>query len=218
MATEVATPYIETLLKRVVARGGNMGVRFETGAPVRVTDGSGAPRDVTTRPLSAQEILSAVAPIVPEDLKPQLQQLPEFAFDYVCAGVGAFTVMVRREGEQVSVAIDPASASAPAAAQVVAAVSEPAFVVETTAGQAIVIGATESGSDSGFVAQGPAAVPPRTEAPTSNPGAVPSQPATAAVACPRVPVRAHGNEGNPGAPVPRGWKRDSKLRSRSRRS
>src|SRR5258706_10060851 len=147
MATDVATPYIETLLKRVVARGGTMGVRFETGAPVRVTDGSGTPRDVTTRPLSAQEILSAVAPIVPDDVKLQLHQ-PEVVFEYVCAGVGAFTVMVRREGEQVSVAIDPAStpASAPAAAPVVTPVSEPTFVVETTAGQAIVIGATEPGA------------------------------------------------------------------------
>jgi twitching motility protein PilT len=173
MATDVATPYIETLLKRVVARGGNMGVRFETGAPVRVTDGSGTPRDVTTRPLSAQEILSAVAPIVPEDVKPQLHQQPETTFDYVCAGVGAFTVMVRREGEQVSVAIDPASASAPAAAPVVTPVAEPAFVVETTAGQAIVIGATESGSgfgirDSGFVAQAPAPAMPRADPPASN--------------------------------------------------
>ena len=190
MATDVATPYIETLLKRVVARGGNLGVRFETGAPVRVTDGSGAPRDVTTRPLSAQEILSAVAPIVPDDVKPQLNQ-PEIAFEYVCAGVGAFTVMVRREGEQVSVAIDPAAASTPAAAPVtvpvVTTVSEPAFVVETTAGQAIVIGATDTGSgigirDSGFVAQSPAPATPRAEAPVSNTVAVQPKPATTVVA------------------------------------
>jgi twitching motility protein PilT len=193
MATDVATPYIETLLKRVVARGGNLGVRFETGAPVRVTDGSGAPRDVTTRPLSAQEILSAVAPIVPDDVKPQLHQ-PEVAFEYVCAGVGAFTVMVRREGEQVSVAIDPAAASTPAAvpatAPVVTTISEPAFVVETTAGQAIVIGATETGAgvgirpvegrDSGFVAQDLATL--KAEAPVSNTAAVQPKPATTAVA------------------------------------
>jgi twitching motility protein PilT len=182
MATDVATPYIETLLKRVVARGGNMGVRFETGAPVRVTDGNGAPRDVTTRPLSAQEILSAVAPIVPEDVKPQLHQQPETAFDYVCAGVGAFTVMVRREGEQVSVAIDPASGSAPPTAPVVTPVAEPTFVVETTAGQAIVIGTTDTGSgvgsrDSGVVAQAPAPVVHRAEAPASNTVSVQPKPA-----------------------------------------
>jgi twitching motility protein PilT len=187
MATDVATPYIETLLKRVVARGGNMGVRFETGAPVRVTDGSGPPRDVTTRPLSAQEILSAVAPIVPEDVKPQLHQQAETAFDYVCAGVGAFTVMVRREGEQVSVAIDPASASTPAAAPVMTPVAEPTLVVETTAGEAIVIGATESGSgfgtrDSGFVAQGATAVPRPAETLASTPVAVQPKPATTAFA------------------------------------
>ena len=187
MATDVATPYIETLLKRVVARGGNMGVRFETGAPVRVTDGSGTPRDVTTRPLSAQEIMSAVAPIVPEDVKPQLHQQPEIAFHYVCAGVGAFTVMVRREGEQVSVAIDPASASTPAAAPVVTPVAEPTFVVETTAGQAIVIGATDTGSgvgirDPGFVAQDPVPATHRADPPASNPVAVQPKPATTAFA------------------------------------
>jgi twitching motility protein PilT len=170
-----------------VARGGNMGVRFETGAPVRVTDGSGTPRDVTTRPLSAQEILSAVGPIVPEDVKPQLHQQPETAFDYVCAGVGAFTVMVRREGEQVSVAIDPASASTPAAAPVMTPVAEPTLVVETTAGEAIVIGATESGSgfgtrDSGFVAQGATAVPRPAETLASTPVAVQPKPATTAFA------------------------------------
>jgi twitching motility protein PilT len=188
MATDVATPYIETLLKRVVARGGNMGVRFETGAPVRVTDGSGTARDVTTRPLSAQEILSAVAPIVPDDVKPQLHQ-PEVAFEYVCAGVGAFTVMVRREGEQVSVAIDPAStpASAPAPAPVVTPVSEPTFVVETTAGQAIVIGASDAGSgvgirDSGVVAHAPAPAARRAEGPASHPVDVQPKPATSAFA------------------------------------
>jgi twitching motility protein PilT len=195
MATDVATPYIETLLKRVVARGGNMGVRFETGAPVRVTDGSGTPRDVTTRPLSAQEILSAVAPIVPEDVKPQLQHQPEIAFEYVCAGIGSFTVMVRRDGEQVSVAIDPASVPAPVTppvvAPVVASVSEPMFVVETTAGQAIVIGAAESGSgvglrDSGVPAQGVTAVPRQAEAPASTPVAVQPKPVTAAVGPPPI--------------------------------
>ena len=102
MATAAAVPYIETLLRRVVARGGNMGIRFETDAPVRVTDGNSPPRDVTTRPFSAQEIMSTVAPIVPEDVKAQLHLHAEIAFDYVCAGLGVFTVMVRRQGEQVT--------------------------------------------------------------------------------------------------------------------
>ena len=85
-----------------------MGIRFEAGAPVRVTDASGGVRDVTNRALSPQEIMSAIAPIVPEDMKRQVAQQPTAAFDYACPGVGAFTVVIRRDGDQIAVAIDPA--------------------------------------------------------------------------------------------------------------
>jgi twitching motility protein PilT len=147
MATEAAAPYIETLLKRVAARGGALGIRFETGAPVRVIDGSGGKRDVTNRTLSPQEIMSALAPILPDDIKRQIDQKPSVGFEYTCPGVGAFSVSIRRDGEQVTVAIDPASAGAPTAtstappASAPAAAPEPELVVETTA-----VGATLAGA------------------------------------------------------------------------
>jgi twitching motility protein PilT len=110
MATEAATSYIDTLLKRIAARGGNMGVRFEGGTPVRVTDGNGGTRDVTNRVLSPQEILAAVAPIIPDVAKKQLSQQPLATFEYECAGIGMFTVAIRRTPDEMMVSIDPVSA------------------------------------------------------------------------------------------------------------
>ena len=129
VATDIATPYIETLLKRVASRGGSLGVRFDAGAPVRVTDGDGATRDVTNRPLSPPEILSALAPIVPDEIKRQGHQQPEVRFEYLCPDVGAYAVVLRRSGEHVSATIDPVSAAAPPAAPAPAL----EFVVDTTA-------------------------------------------------------------------------------------
>jgi twitching motility protein PilT len=151
MATEAAAPYIDTLLKRVAARGATLGIRFESGAPVRVTDGSGGLRDITNRTLSPHEITAAIAPILPDAIK-RLPQAPSATFNYDCSGVGAFTVAVRRDGEKMSVAIDPAGhtpaatdpqRSAPRAEDSVTTApkphtSEPEFIVETTSVSAVV--------------------------------------------------------------------------------
>ena len=114
----MAPEYIDNLLKRVAARG-NLGIRFETGAPVRVTDGSGGARDVTNRALTQEEIMGAVAAIIPDDAKRQLPQQSSVEFDYTYLGVGAFNVVIRRDGDQLMVAIDPALA-APVAAMTAA--------------------------------------------------------------------------------------------------
>jgi twitching motility protein PilT len=113
MATEAAASYIDTLLKRVAARGARLGIRFESGAPVRVADGNGGLRDVTNRALSPQEIMAAITPIVPDAIK-RLPQTPSVNFNYDCAGVGAFTVAIRRDGEKVSVSVDPDDGAGPA--------------------------------------------------------------------------------------------------------
>ena len=139
MATEAAAPYIDTLLKRVAARGATLGIRFESGAPVRVTDGSGGLRDITNRTLSPQEITAAIAPILPDAIK-RLPQAPSATINYDCPGVGVFTVAIRRDGEKMSVAIDPAwharaSTDLTATAQ---KPTEPEFVVETTSVSAVV--------------------------------------------------------------------------------
>ena len=147
MATEAPASYIDTLLKRVSARGGTLGVRFESGAPVRVTDGNGGIRDVTNRTLSPPEIMAAIMPMVPDAIK-RLPQQPSVAFSYDCAGVGPFSVVIRREGEQLWVSIDPGTAAAAAAAPPPPPPSpppapappkaEPELVIETTSVSATV--------------------------------------------------------------------------------
>jgi twitching motility protein PilT len=156
MATEAAATYIDTLLKRVAARGGMLGIRFESGAPVRVTDGNSGLRDITNRTLSLLEITAAIAPILPDAIK-RLPQSPSAAFNYDCPGVGVFAVAIRREGEKISVAIDPGGTapipaeparSAPRSERAAPSdqatrapkpqTGEPEFVVETTSVSAVV--------------------------------------------------------------------------------
>jgi len=159
MATEAAASYIDTLLKRVAARGAKLGIRFESGAPVRVVDGNGGLRDVTNRTLSPQEIMAAIGPMVPDAIK-RLPQTPSVNFNYDCAGVGAFNVALRRDGEKVSVSIDPGDAAVPADLERSAphtegrsapqpTKSEPEFVVETTSVGAVI--AANGPAAAGFV-------------------------------------------------------------------
>jgi len=147
MATEAAASYIDTLLKRVAARGARLGIRFESGAPVRVVDGNGGLRDVTNRTLSPQEIMAASTPMIPDAIR-RLPQTPSVNFNYDCVGVGVFSVAIRRDGEKVSVSIDPADASpadlirsAPhieAKSSPQPTKSEPELVVETTSVGAVI--------------------------------------------------------------------------------
>jgi twitching motility protein PilT len=111
----MAAELIDTLLKRIGAHGGT-GLQLEAGAPVRMTDALGAARNVTTRALTRQEILGALEPIMPAEAKRRMPQDPSVEFLYTCAGLGDFTVTVRRDGEQLLVAIQsPDAVSAPAA-------------------------------------------------------------------------------------------------------
>src|ERR1051325_7393166 len=146
MATEAPASYIDTLLKRVASRGGNLGIRFESGAPVRVTDAGGAARDVTNRTLSSPEIAAAIAPVVPDTIK-RLGAQPSVAFNYDCEGVGVFNIAIRREGDKMWVSIDPGSAPPvaaapppppPAAPPPAPTPSEPELIIETTSVSAVV--------------------------------------------------------------------------------
>jgi twitching motility protein PilT len=105
----MTTDFIDTLLKRVTAHGGS-GLRLESGAPVRMTDAAGVARDVTARALTRQEILGAVGPIVPDEARRRLPQEGSVEFEYTTLGVGAFRVTIRRDGEQLLVAMDSAHA------------------------------------------------------------------------------------------------------------
>src|SRR5262245_44737524 len=147
MATEAAASYIDTLLKRVAARGARLGIRFESGAPLRVVAGNGGLRDVTNRTLSPQEIMAAMTPMIPDAIR-RLPQTPSVNFNYDCAGVGMFSVAIRRDGDKVSVSIDPADASPADLARPAPHIeaksspqptkSEPELVVETTSVGAVI--------------------------------------------------------------------------------
>jgi len=121
----MAAELIETLLKRIGAHGGR-GLQLEAGAPIRMTDAAGTARNVTNRALTHQEILGALAPIMPDEAKRRMPQDPSIEFLYTCEGLGEFTVTVRRDGEQLLVAIQSpelAAANAAAAATPAAAAS-----------------------------------------------------------------------------------------------
>jgi len=140
MATEAPVSYIDTLLKRVAARGGTLGVRFESGTPVRVTDGAGPARDVTNRTLSTQEIAAAIASMVPDAIK-RLPPQPSVAFNYDCAGAGLFNVLIRREGDRMWVSIDPGTEPAVAStppSPPPAPPPEPELIIETTSVNAVI--------------------------------------------------------------------------------
>ena len=183
MATEAAASYIDTLLKRVASRGGHLGVRFEGGTPVRITDGSGGTRDVTNRVLTPQEIMAAVAPIIPDATKKQMMQQPLVTFEYECAGVGMFTVAIRRTPDEMMVSIDPASAKPqPVAAAppppppppAPAPAPQPEFVIETTSVSAVVEAnaQAETGGDEAIEVVMTTEVEPETMGSSGTAGAV----------------------------------------------
>jgi twitching motility protein PilT len=207
MATEAAAPYIDTLLKRVAARGAALGLRFESGAPVRVTDAQGGLRDITNRTLSPQEITAAIAPMLPDAIR-RMPQQPSMSFNYDCPGVGLFAVVIRREGERMSVAIDPAghasgaadsTSSAPrltttaAAPAPTASPAEPELVIETTSVVAVVaanaFGAAKRSAEASTV-QSPPVAPTGAApiAPTAPAPVAPIAPTTSAPIAPFAPT------------------------------
>ena len=194
MATEAPVSYIDTLLKRVSARGGTLGVRFESGAPVRVTDGAGATRDVTNRSLSSQEIMAAIAPAIPDAIR-RLPQQPSVAFNYDCAGVGLFNVVIRREGDKTSVFIDRDSADTPSSAPAAAVPppspaprAEPELIIETTSVSAVV----DANQHYGVSRSGPAAAKDDNVVELvmtpDEPAAITSSTSSAAPVAPVVPI------------------------------
>jgi twitching motility protein PilT len=105
----MATVFVDNLLK-LLAHPAARGVRLEAGRPAQMVDAAGAPRNVSSRPLTAPEILGAIAPIVPEHARAQLPAAPSVEFEYSVPAFGEFTVRIVRDGEQLSVSILKASA------------------------------------------------------------------------------------------------------------
>jgi twitching motility protein PilT len=113
----MATAFVDNLLK-LLSHPGARGVRLEAGRPAQMVDAAGSPRNVSSRPLTGQEILGAIAPIVPEHARAQLPGAPSIEFEYSVPACGDFTVRIVRDGENLSVSIlkgDDDAAAIPAA-------------------------------------------------------------------------------------------------------
>ena len=68
-------------------------LRLEAGLPARILGVDGTTRDLSSRPLTRQEILSLVSPVVPEHARRLLPKEPSVTFDYP-SSVGVFTLTV----------------------------------------------------------------------------------------------------------------------------
>jgi twitching motility protein PilT len=107
----MAGAWIDTLLTRFNSLGGGE-LYLAANEPVRIASGFGEPRDVTTRPLTREEILGVIAPIAPVSLRQQVAQQAAVEFEYALASVGEFRVRLNGEAETLAVTIVPAVGAA----------------------------------------------------------------------------------------------------------
>ena len=92
------------------------GLRLAVGSPAKIMDAAGAPQDASSHPLTRQEILQLIGPIIPEHARRRLPQETTVEFDHASAS-GAFKVTILRNGSEIAVSIVPdASAGARAGA------------------------------------------------------------------------------------------------------
>ncbi|MFA5907295.1 MAG: type IV pilus twitching motility protein PilT [Vicinamibacterales bacterium] len=117
---------VDGLLK-TMAETGARGLRLAVGSPARMLDASGTAQDASSTPLTRQEILTLLSPIIPEHARRRLPQESTVEFDYVSPESGTFKVTVLRNGTELAVSFVPdqsaASASTRAAAQQPAAIA-----------------------------------------------------------------------------------------------
>ena len=91
----MATVFVDNLLK-LLAHPSARGVRLEAGKPAQMVDVAGAPRNVSSRPLTGPEILGAIAPMMPEHARAQLPGAPSVEFEYSVPAYGDFIVRIVR--------------------------------------------------------------------------------------------------------------------------
>ena len=120
--------FVDNLMKLLAAQGGR-GLRLESGMPAQMLDASGSMRNVSTRSLTRQEILGAIAPIVPEQSRASLPISPSMEFEYSVASAGHFKVRILGNGEQLAVSIVRNGQAAAAAPPQTAAPPAPAPAV-----------------------------------------------------------------------------------------
>ena len=108
---------IENLLATMASTKAR-GLRLQVGVPAKMLDASGAPQDASSSPLTRQELLQLIGPIIPEQARRRLPQETSVEFDYVSSASGAFKVTILRSGAELAVSFvrDPNANSAPAPA------------------------------------------------------------------------------------------------------
>ena len=115
---------VDSLLQMLQSTGAK-GLRLAVGSPARMIDASGTAQDASSHPLTRQEILQLIGPIVPEQARRRLPQETSVDFDYTC-GSGAYKVTILRNGSEIAVSFVPDSNAASGAAAAAPAAAAPA--------------------------------------------------------------------------------------------
>ena len=97
---------VDGLLKSMSDTGAR-GLRLAVGSPARMLDAAGTAQDASSTPLSRQEILTLLSPIIPEHARRRLPQESTVEFDYASPEAGAFKVTVLRSGTELAVSFVP---------------------------------------------------------------------------------------------------------------
>ena len=100
------------------------GLRLAVGSPAKILDAAGSTQDASSHPLTRQEILQLIGPIIPEHARRRLPQETSVDFDHASPS-GAFKVTILRNGSEIAVNIVPDSNPAAAAPAPAAAVAPP---------------------------------------------------------------------------------------------
>jgi len=103
---------VEGMLKMMVDSSARA-LRLSVGNPARLMDSGGSPVDASSHPLTRQEILQLIGPIIPEHARRRLPQETSVDFDHASPS-GAFKVTILRNGSEIAVSIVPDQTAAPA--------------------------------------------------------------------------------------------------------
>ena len=96
---------VEGMLK-MLTESSAKGLRLAVGTPAKIMDASGNPQDASSHPLTRQEILQLIGPIIPEHARRRLPQETTVEFDHASPS-GAFKVTILRNGSEIAVSIVP---------------------------------------------------------------------------------------------------------------
>jgi twitching motility protein PilT len=96
---------VDGMLQIMIENGGKS-MRLAAGAPARILDVHGTAHEASSHPLTRQEILQLIGPIVPEQARRRLPQETSVDFDYTSPS-GPFKVTILRNGTEIVVSFVP---------------------------------------------------------------------------------------------------------------